>query len=92
MKADLTLMAGAAKVDTTPPLGSIINGDFVTHYAQTIHDPLFAKALWLENGSGTLVFVVVDICVMGQELIDEGKTLFHRLPGQWKPGVCASRA
>jgi len=81
MKADLSLMAGAAKVDTTPPLGTIINGDFVTHYAQTIHDPLFAKALWLENGSGTLVFVVVDICVMGLELIDEAKTLIREQQG-----------
>ncbi|MEX0883266.1 MAG: hypothetical protein WDZ72_07320, partial [Cyclobacteriaceae bacterium] len=73
MKADLSLLAGAAKVDTTPPLGTIINGDFTTHYAKMIHDPLFAKALWLENGVSTLVFVVVDICVIGQELIDEAK-------------------
>lgn len=61
------LLAGAARIDITPPLGTIINGDFVTHYAKTIHDPLYAKALWLEAGTGVLVFVVVDICVMGQE-------------------------
>ncbi|NHE58864.1 hypothetical protein [Cyclobacterium plantarum] len=81
MKADVSFMAGAAKVDTTPPLGTIINGDFITHYANEIHDPLFAKALWLENGVSTLVFVVVDICVMGQKLIDEAKAQIRQEQG-----------
>lgn len=81
MKADLLLRAGAGKVDTTPPLGTIINGDFIPHYATRIHDPLFARSLWLENGLATLVFVVVDICVMGQELIDEAKALIREQHG-----------
>jgi len=76
--------AGAARVDTTPPLGTVINGDFVTHYATYIHDPLFAKALVLQKEGVTLVLVVVDICVMGQELLDHTKELItkeHGIPG-----------
>jgi neutral ceramidase len=68
-----SLYAGVAQVETTPPLGTVINGDFVPHYAIKIHDPLFAKALVLKNEDVTLVFVVVDICVMGQELLDLAK-------------------
>ncbi|MDN3689366.1 hypothetical protein [Cyclobacterium jeungdonense] len=81
MNDQATLLAGAARLDITPPLGTLINGDFVTHYAQTIHDPLYAKALWLETSSEALVFVVVDICVMGQELIDEAKVLIGKIHG-----------
>ncbi len=72
-KSAHALYAGAAQVDTTPPLGTVINGDFVPHYAIKIHDPLFAKALVLQSKDTSLVFVVVDICVMGQELLDLAK-------------------
>ncbi len=70
---DQALYAGAAQVDTTPSLGTVINGDFVPHYATQIHDPLLSKALVLKNNEISLVFVVVDICVMGQELVDSAK-------------------
>ncbi|SHN14513.1 hypothetical protein SAMN04488057_10820 [Cyclobacterium lianum] len=80
-QANQTLLAGAASVDTTPPLGTIINGDFIPHYAKFIHDPLYAKALWLEIGETILVFVVVDICVMGQELINQAKALICKAQG-----------
>jgi len=69
--------AGAASVATTPPLGTIINGDFVTHYAQKVHDPLHAKALVLKNDATTLVLVVVDICIMGKELLDGTKAIIQ---------------
>lgn len=74
MKADAGLFkAGAAKVDITPPLGTRINGDFITHYAHTIHDPLYSKALVLENKNITIAFIVVDICHMRKDFIDEIK-------------------
>lgn len=71
-------LAGAAQVDITPPLGTVINGDFVAHIATQIDDPLFAKALVLKSGNVQLVFVVVDICVMGKEFIDEVKSLIEQ--------------
>ncbi|GAA4464505.1 neutral/alkaline non-lysosomal ceramidase N-terminal domain-containing protein [Nibrella saemangeumensis] len=69
----LSLLAGAARVDITPPLGTIINGDFVRHYARYIHDPLYAKALVLQNQEITLAIVIVDICVMPKDFLDEVK-------------------
>ncbi|MEJ7827630.1 MAG: neutral/alkaline non-lysosomal ceramidase N-terminal domain-containing protein, partial [Segetibacter sp.] len=65
-----TFKAGAAKVDITPPLGTLINGDFIPHYARWIHDPLYAKALVMQSGSTSIAFVVVDIMAMKKELID----------------------
>ena len=73
--------AGAAQVDTTPPLGTVINGDFVTHYATSIHDPLYTKALVLRKDRITLALIVVDICVMGQELLDHTKNLIAEAHG-----------
>lgn len=67
------LWAGAAKTDITPPLGSVINGDFVSHYATCIHDSLFAKAVILKNDATEIAIVVVDICVMPKDFIDEIK-------------------
>ncbi len=70
--------AGAAKVDTTPPLGTLINGDFLPHYARWIHDPLHAKALVMQNGSTTIAFVVVDIMSIKKELVDLMKEIKQR--------------
>lgn len=65
--------AGAAQTDITPPLGTIINGEFVAFYAHTIHDPLYSKALVLQNGGTTLAIVIVDICAMDKDFILEVK-------------------
>ncbi|HMI01879.1 MAG TPA: hypothetical protein VK541_05320 [Pedobacter sp.] len=69
--ADNTFNAGAAKVDITPPLGTIINGDFRAHYARYIHDPLFAKAIVLKKEGMMAAIVVVDICVMPKNYVDQ---------------------
>lgn len=61
------LRAGAASVDITPPLGTLINGDFFPHTASVIHDPLFARALVLKYEQVQIALVVVDICVMPVE-------------------------
>ena len=66
--------AGAAKTDITPPLGTFINGDFITHYANNIHDLLYSKALVLQNEDTIVAFVVVDICIMPKDFLDEVKS------------------
>ena len=73
--------AGAAQTEITPPLGTLINGDFVPHYAHTIHDPLFAKALVLEQAGRLYGIVVVDICAMARDFIDDVKTRIEREAG-----------
>ncbi len=75
------LFAGAAKTDITPPLGTFINGDFVSHYAQWIHDPLYAKALVLQYNEIIIALVVVDICVMPKDFVDEVKALIRQESG-----------
>jgi len=62
-------IAGAAQVDITPPLGTLVNGEFVAYYAHHVHDPLYAKALVMDDGITSLVMVIVDICAMDMEFI-----------------------
>lgn len=76
-----TFQAGAAKTDITPPLGTFINGDFVIHYAQYIHDKLYAKALVMQQRSSLVALVVVDICIMPKDFLDEIKTEINRQTG-----------
>ncbi len=76
-----TFFAGAAQVDITPPLGTIINGEFVAFYAHTIHDPLYSKALVLQNEDTTLAIVIVDICAMDRDFIGEVKKEIHEETG-----------
>lgn len=78
-------LACAAQTDITPPLGTIINGEFVAFYAHTIHDPLYSKALVLQNGGITLAIVIVDICAMDKDFISDVKkeiTALTRIPAE----------
>ena len=70
--------AGASQVEITPPLGTILNGNFVAYYAQEVHDPLYSKALVLDDGRSVLVLVMVDICAMDKEFILDIKKDIHR--------------
>lgn len=67
------IRAGASQVDITPSLGTLINGDFITHYATYIHDRMYAKALVLTYEDVTVAICVIDICAMKRELLDEVK-------------------
>lgn len=78
-----TFYAGAAKVKTTPPLGTRINGDFVTHYANFVHDDLYSRAVVMQQGPTKVAIVVVDICVMPKDFLDHVKqsiTAFTGIP------------
>ncbi len=72
-ETDTIFLAGAAKVDITPPMGTILGVDFVMHYARFIHDPLHAKAVVLKNREQMMAIVIVDICIMDTDLMEDIK-------------------
>lgn len=69
------LRAGAATVNITPPVGTLINGGVGPGIAKEIHDDLFARALVLTDGVTTLVLVTVDTCLVDRAVFDEAKKL-----------------
>lgn len=77
--------AGAAVVDITPRNAppdppSIVAGGFLEGRATRVTDPLFVRAIVLDDGGAPnrkavrIALVVVDTCMMPQSLIDEAKT------------------
>jgi hypothetical protein len=70
------LRAGAASVDVSPPKYPVlVNGGFLEATATKLADPVFAKAVVLDDGTTKLAMAVVDSCMMPRELIDLAKKL-----------------
>ena len=68
--------AGAAAIDITPPMRPVrIAGYMLERTATTISDPLFVRALVLDDGATRIALVIVDTCMMPRDLIDEAKRL-----------------
>jgi hypothetical protein len=81
VSAQTLLKAGVARVNVTPPYGTIINGDFLPNYANEIHDSLYAKALAFDNGVQKFVFIVVDNMTLDALLDNEAKAIITRETG-----------
>lgn len=62
--------AGAAKQEITPPLGTPMNG-YGARFGRpstAVHDPLWARALYLDDGETKLFLVNMDLCMINAEL------------------------
>jgi hypothetical protein len=69
-----TFRAGAAAVEITPTeFPRIISGGFLQGKADRANDPLFARALVLDDGQTRLAVVVVDTLMMPRALVDQAK-------------------
>ena len=64
------LEAGAAKVEITPPVGTPLNGygARMGRDSLEVHDPLYARCLYLSDGTTSLFLVTSDLCVINREL------------------------
>ena len=66
--------AGAFAVDISPTNFPVrVNAMFTERSADKVADPLFAKALALDDGTTRLVLCVVDTCMIPRDLIDRAK-------------------
>ncbi len=66
--------AGAFAVEISPTNFPVrVNAMFTERSAEKVVDPLFAKALALDDGSTRLVLCVVDTCMIPRDLIDRAK-------------------
>lgn len=74
--------AGFSKVDITPPLGTRMMGvgdRDMAHGCTAIHDPIFARALWVEHEGQTTLVVCYDFCFIGRALSDRFKGALGRV-------------
>ncbi len=77
-----TFRAGAIAIDIAPTnYPVIVNGGFLEKTATKANDPLYARALALDDGSTRLVICVVDTCMMPGDLIDRAKDMAQKATG-----------
>jgi hypothetical protein len=81
MKEDAKLFCGAAKIDITPPIGSVMNGEFLPRYAEIINDPIYAKALIFEDAAVTVAIILVDTCIVPADLTEIIKQGIYKSSG-----------
>ena len=77
-----SLRAGAAKVDITPgpdvPLSGPVGG---SGKAVKVHDPLYARALAIQDGDDRVVLCVCDVTMIASELHDRIRDRVHQRTG-----------
>ncbi len=69
------MLAGYGTSDLTPPVGTELcgYGYYLDRRADEIHDPLFARALYLEDGSGSYLIVSCDLLGLSREIVRKVK-------------------
>lgn len=77
----MSLLAGAAKLDITPPLGTPLEGYWYPRPAIGVLDPLFARALVLAAGDRIAAIVAVDICLLPWDWLAEPARMVERRSG-----------
>jgi neutral ceramidase len=76
------LRAGAYAIDITPKkLPVSVNGGMQDRMISEVHDPLHARCLVLDDGRTTVVFVIVDSCMIPRDLCDRAKELIEKRLG-----------
>ena len=73
---EATFRAGAAAVDISPtefPLH--MPGGFSENLAEKVHDPLYSRAIVLDDGSTAVALVLVDNLGVAAEVVEEAKAL-----------------
>ena len=68
------LLAGAAEVEITPPVGTPLCGSLAPRTSKGVLDPLMVKALVLESGTTRLAYAIFDLCVLGRDVGDQAVT------------------
>ena len=74
--------AGASVVDITPQqFPVIVNGGILERTVSKVTDPLHARALVLDDGSGPLAIAVMDNCVVPRDIFDQAKAIASKATG-----------
>jgi neutral ceramidase len=73
---------GASAIDITPPVGTALDGyGGRTDVSLGVHDPLYARALYLDDGTTQIALVVCDLIGIGSFLAQRARELIAELPG-----------
>lgn len=78
----VTLTAGIACKEITPPKSMFLYGyPHVPRTSTGVHDPLYAAALYLDDGEHAIVFVSVDVLMISHHTVRECRSAISRAAG-----------
>jgi hypothetical protein len=73
---------GAAAIDITPPVGTALDGyGGRTDVSLGVHDPLYARAIYFDDGATQIALVVCDLIGIGSFLAERARELIAERPG-----------
>ncbi len=75
------LRVGAAQADITPAAGTPMAGYYFTRAAERVNDPLYAKALVLDDGSTRAALVALDLIATTPDLVADARAEIERRTG-----------
>jgi len=82
LQAYAEFKAGAVTLDVTPKqFPVLINGGMLSRSADSVADPIYARALVLTDGKTEIAIVVVDSCMMPRPVLDEAKAKAEQRTG-----------
>src|SRR5215207_5024023 len=85
------LRIGASAIDITPPVGTALDGyGGRTDVSLGVHDPLYARALYLDDEGTQVALVVCDLIGIGSFLAQRARELIAERPGIPPPNVMIS--
>lgn len=64
------LLVGVAEIDITPPIGTLMAGALQPRASTGVYDPLFVKALVLDDGHTRLAYVILDLVALDRAFND----------------------
>ena len=75
------LRVGAAEVDITPPLGSVLAGSLSPRYAEDVSYPITSKAVVFDDGERQVAYVQTDLIVLVREQFAVAKARAEEMTG-----------
>lgn len=77
------MKAGFFRIDITPPVRTPLMGWGVAkeRLAVAVHDPLFVRALWIEQGAEVILILAFDLCFVAREDTERWRGMLARMLG-----------
>ena len=75
------LQVGVFESDICPQIGTHLIGHFGPRVSVNIKDPLYAKAMVIDNGAQKVALVTVDLCMIERAEVDAAKAIINERLG-----------
>ncbi|MCM8821440.1 MAG: hypothetical protein NC831_01305 [Candidatus Omnitrophica bacterium] len=72
MNKGYNLLAGAAEIDITPPVGTLLAGSLKPRVSIGIEEPLYVKAIVIESNGKRIAYVIFDLVALDRILAEKG--------------------